>query len=371
MITVVLTGMTGGERRNAVDQLARFAQTQGRNVAFIDVWHEMQAAAASPISEATVLNIAEAYRSRILQEAFANVQRKLEELRRAHPGRDGAVIVGTHATFFWSSSYLEGFSETLLTQLQPEALFTVEHNVVDTFNNLRRDIHHRFDQVTLFDVLHWRDRETEETARWARSLRVPHYLVSRSEPVEGFFTLLFERHRKKVYASYPMSYVTDLQRRAAEGLVHDMRAKGYVVFNPGALEDIEQVGSLLDQRQRRSGPLASFSDGEVANLLRAVGNHTVKRDFRLIDQSDLVVVYYPSVRYQRFDTQSQQVSADTYIPLSAGVICEIVHGHASGKRVYAVWLPKYTPSPFFTYHVFRIASTKRQLLKLMAQLEPP
>ena len=143
-----------------------------------------------------------------------------------------------------------------------------------------------------------------------------------------------------------------------------------MVFDPGTLEDIKQVDDLLDERKNGQGLLARASDEEIASLLRAVGDHTVKRDFRLIDQSDLVVVYYPPIPYDRFDTQSKQVQADTYIPLSVGVICEIVHGHATGKRIYAVWLPRHVPSPFFTYHVFRTAASPQELLDLMSQLDP-
>ena len=370
MITVVLTGMSGSERRGLVEELVRFAGEQGRSVHFIDLWQEMQVAEPS-VSEATILNITDARRSQIVRQAIGGVQAKMEALQRESTDRDSAVILGTHATFFWNSSYLEGFPETLLPGIQPQTLFTVEHNAVDTLNNLRADPLHRFDQISLLDVLHWRDRETEETARWARNLRVPHYLISRSEPINGLFSLLFQQGRRKIYASYPMSYVTEQQRKAAEGLIGDLRDRGYVVFNPGTLEDMEQVGALLDERTRGDGLLARVSEEEVVNLWRAVGDHTVKRDYQLIDQSDMVVVYYPPIPYHRFDTRSKQVKTDTYIPLSAGVICEIVHGHATGKRVYAVWLPKYAPSPFFTYHVFRTASTKRELLKLMAQLDPP
>ena len=369
MITAVLTGMSGSERRELVDDLIAIAGERERRVIFIDLWQEMQAAEPT-VSEATILNITDAHRSEIVRHAIRNVQTRIEALRRSSGGRDSAVVLGTHATFFWNSSYLEGFPDTLLAGLKPEVLFTVEHNAVDIFRNLRADPLHRFDQITLQEVLHWRDREMEDTARWARNLRLPHYLISRSEPVDGLFALLFGPNPKKIYASYPMSYVSDQQRNDAVTLIGDLRGSGYVVFDPGTLEDIKQVDDLLDERKNGQGLLARASDEEIASLFRAVGDHTVKRDFRLIDQSDLVVVYYPPIPYDRFDTQSKQVQADTYIPLSVGVICEIVHGHATGKRIYAVWLPRHVPSPFFTYHVFRTAGSPQELLDLMSQLDP-
>ena len=370
MITAVLTGMSGSERREVVAELTPFAQAQGCGVTFIDLWEEMQAADPAT-TEATILNIADAHRARIVQEAFRRVQDRLAELRRSHPGDDWAVIVGTHATFFWNSSYLEAFPDTLLAQLQPEVLFTVEHNALDAFRNLRADPYRRFDQISLSDILYWRDRETEETARWARGLRLPHFLVSRIEPVELLFRLLFQRRRKRVYASYPMSHVTEQERGAAQGLIQGLRRLGYVVFDPGALEDLGQIGELVDQRQEGKGVLVDFSEAEVAHLLRTAGDHTVKRDYQLIDQSDLVVVYYPSVPSLGVEGSPGQPSAGAHIPLSAGVICEMVHGHSAGKRVYAVWLPPAEPSPFFTYHVHRTARSIPELLELVAQLDPP
>jgi adenylate kinase len=370
MIIAVLTGMSGSERRDMVAGLVPYAQQHGYGVTCIDLWEEMQAVDPNA-AEATILNIADAHRARIVQEAFRRVEAQIVRLEQNHSGDDWAVIVVTHATFFWNSSYLEAFPDKLLSSLHPEVLFTVEPNVLDAFHNLRSDSHRRFDQISISDILYWRDRETEETVRWARGLRIPHFLVSRNEPEEILSHLLFQRHRKRIYASYPMSHVTEEERNASQGLIQGLRRKGYVVFDPGALEDLGQINSLLEQRRIGQGILSQFSDSEVMHLLRAAGDHTVKRDYQLIDQSDLVVVYYPSIPLFGSPSSSEFSSAGPYIPLSAGVICEMVHGHTAGKRVYAVWLPETEPSPFFTYHAHRIARSSQELLEMVTQLDPP
>ena len=73
---------------------------------------------------------------------------------------------------------------------------------------------------------------------------------------------------------------------------------------------------------------ATFTPAEMQYM----ADQTVARDYKLIKQSDLVVVYYPTT------------------VLSAGVISEMIYAVANGKQVFAVWLPPTEPSPFFSYY---------------------
>ena len=61
-----------------------------------------------------------------------------------------------------------------------------------------------------------------------------------------------------------------------------------------------------------------------------IDGQIVDRDYKLVAQSENVVVFYPTTT------------------LSAGVICEMKEAIHRGKRVYALWMPKSPPSPFFT-----------------------
>ena len=78
----------------------------------------------------------------------------------------------------------------------------------------------------------------------------------------------------------------------------------------------------------RAAAEATFSPAEMQHM----DDQTVARDYKLVKQSDLVVVYYPTT------------------VLSAGVICEMIYGMTNGKRVLAVWLPPTDPSPFFSHY---------------------
>jgi len=59
------------------------------------------------------------------------------------------------------------------------------------------------------------------------------------------------------------------------------------------------------------------------------------RDFKLIDQSDMIVSFIPEL-------------PDGKPGLSSGVERELQHALEATKEVYVVWKPKAEPSPFVT-----------------------
>ena len=74
-----------------------------------------------------------------------------------------------------------------------------------------------------------------------------------------------------------------------------------------------------------------------------IADQIVFRDYKLIAQSDFVVVFY-----------------DALVP-SPGVISEMNYALQTGKRVYGVWLPTSPPSPFFTRYCTRVFASADDL----------
>ena len=110
---------------------------------------------------------------------------------------------------------------------------------------------------------------------------------------------------------------------------------------------------------------ASPGPGDYLELYKDLANNvddqTVKIDYLLIDQSDMVVVRYPEEKLPGYENRSDGL----YIPLSVGVICEMVHGHYSGKRIYALWLPEKEPSPFFSYYCKKYFRQEKELTQYL------
>lgn len=146
---------------------------------------------------------------------------------------------------------------------------------------------------------------------------------------------------------------------------------GYVVFDPASIDDAKHVGELHEKLRSKTG---TITERELFRIAEVVGDHTVDLDYRLIEQSNMVVVRYPSVEYKKFIEEKDKVAPAIYVPLSAGVICEMVWGHNKGKKVFAAWLPKnIKPSPFFRYHCKPqpFFTSEDDLLSYLRKNEPP
>ncbi|RLE85689.1 MAG: hypothetical protein DRJ41_00675, partial [Thermoprotei archaeon] len=76
----------------------------------------------------------------------------------------------------------------------------------------------------------------------------------------------------------------------------------------------------------------------------------VARDYKLIDQSDIVIVYYP-------------------VPtLSAGVLSEINYSFTHNKEVYAIF-PYEDLSPFFSYYTTGVFKSVEELISYLREIE--
>jgi adenylate kinase len=372
MQTIICTGITGSDQIGCLNAVKAHAQKHGYDLQIIDAWEVAKKISQEPIDEATILNRPESYRQRLFEDTYREISRRLDRTRHSEkPGDKQFVVVATHTTFFWTSTYLEAFPQHLLATLNPDLFITIIHNMKDIKNNLDHDPYHRFEDITLSDILHWRDREVTNTSTWARDLGKGHFRIAHNEPAETLYGVIFRPEAKKIYASYPMSHVSKRQRDAAIELVDELRRRGYVVFDPGSIDDAEYVDQLVIQMARDRQADFVYTEEELRSLVNDVGDQTVKLDYLLIDQSDFVVVYYPGVTYAKYIKDRHKVVARMYIPLSAGVICEMVHGYQGGQRVYAVWLPKGPTSPFFRYHCQRVFRSKIQLLHYLKRYHSP
>jgi adenylate kinase len=181
--------------------------------------------------------------------------------------------------------------------------------------------------------------------------RVPHYLIAHDEPVRTLFDLICFK-RPRIYLGYP---ITNLRREGLSGLIEMAREFGdrlrehFVVFDPLSVKDEEaaafaKIGAREFEQQFSAEQRAEILEwaGSLESLHawaatlddRArlhLGRATVIRDLRLIDQSDMNVVFYPTSQ------------------MSFGVLSEMIHAHTTGKKVYIIY-PFKSISPFLEYY---------------------
>src|SRR5690606_26268929 len=89
---------------------------------------------------------------------------------------------------------------------------------------------------------------------------------------------------------------------------------------------------------------------EVLDIAGDIDGQIYMRDFKLIDQSDMIVSYIPEL-------------PGGMPGLSSGVERELQHAFEGAKEVYVVWMPKRTPSPFITETATKVFASTAQALE--------
>ena len=74
---------------------------------------------------------------------------------------------------------------------------------------------------------------------------------------------------------------------------------------------------------------------EVRQIERDINSQTYARDFMLIDQSDMIISFVPSLD-------------DGRAAISSGVERELQHAHEAAKEVYVIWTARQSTSVFIT-----------------------
>jgi adenylate kinase len=384
-VRVVCTGMSGTGRTSYVRGVAEAALAAGKTLHVFDVRDTMFHLArerGEALEEETVLDVFPtalgAYRAAALERITAEV--------KALPAEESWVLV-THATFSWNYSIVPGLDVYYLNLLQPDIYVTITDGILSIRQRLTEE---RWRRVTINNLLWWRDVERAQTEMMAAWQRKPHYLIGRRQGPETLYRVVFEPQTTTAYLSYPMTHLQGEELLAQLERFRQRLRQRMVVFDPAAVDDFTldvdapvgfsdgsvqaaDIGATLTSTKLEGDPGASPDGGgsgpaplggvgspasktgrarELILDARAPGEHgparpgnpenldhidgqIVDRDYKLIEQSQTVVVYYPTTT------------------LSAGVICEMKEAIHRGKRVYALWLPDQPPSPFFTRYCTR------------------
>ncbi len=170
---------------------------------------------------------------------------------------------------------------------------------------------------------------------------------------------MFEPQKKKIYPSFPMSHVMDMPDVLAEiDAFRDALAEHFICFDPGDLDEKRLLfeADLASQRGDKTvtikvhGKDIAFGVQDVISVAPDIDSQIYARDFKLIDQSDMIVSYIPEV-------------AGGFPGLSSGVERELQHAFEGTKEVYIIWRPKKDPSPFVTETATKVFRSVEELFK--------
>ena len=342
----IVTGQVGMDKKPYLQNVADFAGQQGESVAVYHVG-DLMYQEARDVRPGRILDLPLSRLTSLRRAAFKDVISQ----SKGQPN----VLVNTHATFRWRHGLFPAFDFDQIELLEPDIFVCLVDNVEVVHHRLHRD--HVVD-ATLKDCMVWREEEILATELMSQAIRgSKFYILSRGrhqDTSRTMFRLMCRPDMKKVYPSFPMSHVVGMPDVLKE--IDEFRARlaqYFITFDPGDVDEkllLERaVQAVRDGHESIEvsphlfgGSLKGKDDKpirvrtrEVIDIAGDIDGQIYMRDFKLIDQSDMIVSLIP------------ELPGGTP-GLSSGVERELQHAFEHTKEVYVVWKPEKSPSPFIT-----------------------
>jgi adenylate kinase len=348
------------DKKPYLEAVARFAGQQGEP---LDIYHvgDLMYREGPDVRPGKILDLPISRLNSLRRAAFKDI---LSD-SRDKPN----VIVNTHATFRWRHGLFSAFDYDQIEQMKPDLFICLVDNIEVVHQRLHDE--HEID-ATFKDCMVWREEEILATELMSRVIPgSKFYILSRGRhalTTRQAFRLICRPGLRKVYPSFPMSHVMDMPDVLAEiDAFRASLAEHFITFDPGdvdeklllerAIDAARDGREFLDVVPHSYGGSISASAQpikvrvrEVLDIAGDIDGQIYMRDFKLVDQSDMIVSYIPEL--------------PGGIPgLSSGVERELHHAFEHTKEVFVVWKPKKTPSPFITETATRIFASVPEALE--------
>ena len=352
----IVTGQVGMDKRLYLEAAAALAQEAGEPIGLHHVGERMYAE-ATDVPAGRILDL-ELGRLHTLRRSV------FKDIIAESAGKD-RVIVNTHATFRWRHGLFRAFDFDQIEQFKPDLFICLVDNAEAVYHRLHAE--HTID-ATLKDILVWREEEILATELLAQAMGCAKsfYILSRGRDAvtaKTCYRLVCKPKARKVYPSFPMSHVVDMPEvlREIDAFRAEL-AKHFVTFDPGDVDEklllenaiaaAREGQDFIPSRALRKGEMESF-DVPIKQVLDCAGDidgQIYARDFKLIDQSDMIVSLVPEL--------------EGGVPgLSSGVERELHHAFETGREVYVVWKPAKNPSPFITETATEVFKTVEEAMR--------
>ncbi|GJM18938.1 MAG: hypothetical protein DHS20C14_11510 [Phycisphaeraceae bacterium] len=354
---VIVTGQVGMDKKPYLAEVAAFAGDQGEH---IDMYHvgDLMYAEAPDVRPGRILDLPLSRLNSLRRAAFKDVIAQSK-------GQDN-VIVNTHATFRWRHGLFSAFDFDQIAALEPDIFVCLVDNIEVVHDRLHRD--HDID-ATLKDCMVWREEEILATELMGKAITGSQfYIVARGRHMsttKSLFQLACRPQMKRVYPSFPMSHVVDMPDVMAEiDAFRAALAEHFITFDPGdvdekllldrAIEAVKDSKEFFDHQPQQLGGVQKDMEAirirtrEVLDIAGDIDGQIYMRDFKLIDQADMIVSYVPELIRE---------GGKVMPGLSSGVERELQHAWEGAKEVYVVWKPSKPPSPFITETATKVFSS--------------
>lgn len=300
------TGVTGSNRKELQKELMEFAESKGNKVSIFDVGERIEKKANENnivFHADKILNIDKTALS--LLRALA-IQSIIQDINADTDSE--LIIIGMHALFIWKGALIPGVSYSDLLNIELNGIVNVVDDVAKIYNRCKTNPKWEGKQMISVSSLQRWMMEEELLSQVLASIKgVPMYVHAKNQDIKNLYHFFFSE-RKKVYVSYPITAIRndkELTETIQKDYIPKIKEKFYV-FNPldimdkthlwaletGGNADFENPDELID---------GGFTD---ADSKLSIDSRTISRDYRFIQQSDAVVVIYPT------EMNSQGVAAE-------------------------------------------------------------
>ena len=153
---------------------------------------------------------------------------------------------------------------------------------------------------------------------------------------------MFEPKRKRVYPSFPMTHVLNYPQTLSEiESFREVLAEHFTTFDPADVDEkrlLFEAGEATKRGEDHvtlevNGRSVTLRVSEITDIARDIDAQIYARDFKVIDQSDMIVSFIPAL-------------PDGRPAVSSGVERELQHAFENTKEVFVVWRSDDEPSPF-------------------------
>ncbi len=372
---VLFMGQTGLDKKGYLERLKALCQARGVSVDLFnvgDLMYNLGRHAGKPISEGKILDLPLAELRLLRRSAFTHITHQSASLAN--------VFVNSHAVFRWNNQLFPAFVVPETEELRPDLIITLIDDVDAIklrLDGLKREaLLPPSVNYVLRDLMIWREEEILASEVLASVLKIPHYILGTwTDPKvadaaeEAAFNLLFRPWRKKAYISYPISGAVASPQVWERVLTFRKIAWTYLAaFDPMTITE-RRLRSEMEAKLQED-PSAEALDFEVRGdhlrlnpeelrqVLADIDGQIVARDYRFIDQSDLVVAYFPA-------------TSDGSPLIAGGVQSEITHAAASTKEVLLVWESPREPTPFISLKADRMFRSLDELEAYLKECDKP
>jgi adenylate kinase len=318
--------VAGSDRISLETKTVKIAKKYGKDIVIINFIDEMVKVAnkTNPYINSKNIPNLDIENIRLLKEnALKNIKTIIDENKRTD------YIIDGHMSFWWRGGPLSLINSRDMRTLNPDIFISVVNDPKNVNKNLQKKKSWEDKTVDEYEIALWSELELYTADLISNSINRRNYVIGSKEDPNTLYELLYRQDKPKAYISYTIEH----RKSGYETLERFIKKiKNYlIVFNPKAV-DIDAYKENVNERTK--------------NL---IFNQTVRRDFHLVDQTDITIVYLSDLVY------------------SSGVDGERMHAHFTGKKVL-LYFPFEKYSPFTPYFVDNMFKSEADLIKEIKEL---